>query len=57
MYERMKVDVGRNETLCFELATKFYHQFDAINQLTESIEALKSYSVMTDLHIEAYLPL
>ena len=23
MYERMKVDVGRHETLCFELATKF----------------------------------
>ena len=56
MYERMKVDVGRHETLCFELATKFDQQFDVICQQTNSIEALKSYAIITDVHLEAYLP-
>jgi hypothetical protein len=57
MYERMKTDIGRHETLCFELATKFNEQHDVIIKLSETMESLKTYSIMNDLHLEAYLPL
>ena len=56
MYERMKVDVGRHETLCFELAMKFDQQFEVITNLTNGVESLKNYAVLNDLHLEAYLP-
>ena len=57
MYERMKSDIGRHETLCFELATKFTEQHDTIIKLSETTESLKTYSIVNDLHLEAYLPL
>ena len=56
MYERMKVDVGRHETLCFELATKFDQQYEVIWNLTNSMDSLKNYALLNDLHLEAYLP-
>jgi hypothetical protein len=52
----MKIDVGRHETLCFELAQKFDQQYEVICNLTNSMESLKNYAVINDLHLEAYLP-
>lgn len=57
MYEAMKEDILRHETLAFELALKFESQHDLLLQFSEHIEALKSHSLSTDLHFEAYLPL
>ena len=57
MYEAMKADVMRHETLSFELASKFETHFDVFNQVCENIEALKSHALLTDLHLEAFQPL
>jgi hypothetical protein len=57
MYGRMKTDVIRHETLCFEIARKFEAQHEVLTQLTDSTESLKTYALVNDLHLEAYLPL
>ena len=57
MYERMKTDIGRHETLCFELACKFIEHHEVIVKLSETMESLKTYTIVNDLHLEAYLPL
>jgi hypothetical protein len=57
MYDRMKGDVVRHETLCFELATKFDQQYQVMCKMSDSIESLKTYAILNDIHIEAYLPL
>ena len=56
MYQAMKGDVRRHETLCYELATKFEQQNELLLQFNENIEALKTNYLVTDLHLEAYLP-
>ena len=50
MYERMKTDIIRHKTLCFELATKFTEQHEVIIKISENIESLKTYSLLNDLH-------
>jgi len=40
MYRRMKEDVSRHETLCYELANKFEIQHNIITQLTDNTKAL-----------------
>ena len=57
MYTRMKEDIGRHETLCFELALKFEQQHTILSAVTDSIETLKNYALVNDVHLEAYLPL
>ena len=57
MYKRMKEDVSRHETLCFEIAKKFEVQHDVMTQHTDNIDALKTFAMVQDLHQEAYLPL
>ena len=57
MYSRMKTDIARHEILCFELATKFEQQYEVLNRCTEDIEALKTYALVNDLHMETYLPI
>ena len=56
MYQAMKGDVRRHETLCYELVTKFEQQNELLLQFNENIEALKTNYLVTDLHLEAYLP-
>ena len=56
MYKRIKDDCCRHETLAFELATKFDHQHNAIVKMVESIENLKTYAFVNDLHIQTYQP-
>lgn len=56
MFHIMKEDVLRHETLSFELAKKFESQHEILLQFAENIEAIKSHALMTDLHLEAYLP-
>ena len=53
----MRDDICRHEQLCFEIANKFDEQNNVLKQLTESIEAVKEYALVNDLHMEAYLPL
>ena len=57
MYSVMKKEMMRHETLCFEIATKFEQQHSVILKLVDNIDALKTYSIVNDLHMEAYLPL
>ena len=57
MYQCMKEDVLRHETLSYELAHKFESQHEILLQFAAHIEALKSHCLMTDLHLEGYLPL
>ena len=57
MYLRMKTDVKRHETLCFELADKFEKQHDVICQVIDNIEILKTYALTNDVHLEAFQPL
>jgi hypothetical protein len=57
MYERMKVDICRHETVCFELANKFEDQYEVINAMSSNLETLKTYAMLNDLHIEAYQPI
>jgi hypothetical protein len=52
----MKEDLLRHETLTYELAKKFESQHHILLQFAENIEAVKSHALMTDLHLEAYLP-
>ena len=47
----------RHETLCYELATKFEAQHNVLLDFAENIESLKTYALVTDLHLEAYLPM
>jgi len=54
MYQAMKTDVRRHETLCYELATKYETQYSALKDIAKSIEALKAYTIINDLHLEAY---
>ena len=56
-YQLMKEDVLRHETLSFELAKKFESQHEILLQFAENVEAIKSHALMTDLHLEGYLPL
>lgn len=44
MYQAMKEDVKRHETLCYELATKFEAQHIVLLDLASNIEALKTYT-------------
>jgi len=57
IYSKMKDNVTRHETLCYELATHFEAQHDVMWQINEKIEALQTYTTVNDLHLEAYLPL
>lgn len=57
MYQRVKEDFVRHETLAFELATKFEHQHTAVSKIIESVEHLKTYTFVNDLHMETYQPL
>ena len=57
MYRRIKDDVIRHETLSYEIATKFEQHHDVMIQLSDHVEALKTYALVNDLHMEAYLPL
>ena len=57
MYNRIKEDVNRHETLCYEIATKFTQQHDVLVQIAENTLALKTYTLINELHMEAYLPL
>ena len=57
MYNRVKEDVGRHETLCYEIAMKFTQHHDMMIQLGENVAALKTYTLINELHMEAYLPL
>ena len=54
VYTAMKADVRRHETLCFELAQKFEAQHTILMEYAENIECLKTYALVTDLHMEAY---
>jgi len=54
MYNRVKHDCCRHETLAFELATKFEHQHKAIVKMVESIENLKTFAFTNDLHMQTY---
>jgi phage regulator Rha-like protein len=54
MYLRIKEDVGRHETLCFEIADKFEKQHDVLMQLIENAEDFKTYALLTDVHMEAF---
>jgi hypothetical protein len=40
IYTKMKDNVTRHETLCYELATHFEAQHDVMWQINEKIEAL-----------------
>lgn len=57
MYRAMKKDVIRHETVCWEMATKLESQHQVFVQLAENVNALKSASVLTDMHLEAYTPI
>lgn len=57
IYTKMKDNVTRHETLCYELATHFEAQHDVMWQINEKIEALQTYTTVNDMHLEAYLPL
>jgi len=46
MYGRMKEDVSRHETLCYEIANKFEIQHDILTQVTENIGALKTFAMI-----------
>ena len=54
MYTAMKSDVSRHETLAFEISTKLEAHHTVLKQVIDSIEALKTYAIVTDLHLEAY---
>jgi methyl-accepting chemotaxis protein len=54
MYQRIKEEMVRHETLCFELAEKFEAQHDLICQVCNNMDALKDYTIVNDLHMEAY---
>jgi hypothetical protein len=57
MYKLMKADISRHEALAFEMASKFDVHHKVLKEASESIEALKTYALVTDLHLEAYQPL
>ena len=57
MYKRIKDEMVRHETLCFELAEKFEAQHDILCQISSNMESVKEYTIVNDLHMEAYLPL
>ena len=57
MYQAMKVDLRRHETLCYEIATKFETHHNLLKDLTDHVETLKTYTLVNDLHMEAYQPL
>ena len=57
MYDRMKKDIVRHETLCYELAAKFEQQMKFMLKLTDNIESLKTSAMINDIHLEAYQPL
>ena len=54
MYEAMKKDIMRHESLCLELASKFEAHYDVFRQLAENIESVKAHALTTDLHLEAF---
>ena len=53
----LKIDITRHESLAFEIGTKLEAHRTVLNQVVDSIEALKTYAIVTDLHLEAYQPL
>ena len=57
MYLRVKEDISRHETLCYEIATKFAQHHDVMIQMGDNVAALKTYTLINELHMEAYLPL
>ena len=57
MHTAIKTDVSRHEVLCFEIATKFETQNTIFKEIGLAVEGLKTYALVTDLHLEAYLPL
>ena len=57
LFQGLKVDTTRHETLCYELATKFDEQHHVLMEFVEQIESFKTYALVNDLHMEAYLPM
>ena len=57
MYRRMKNDITRHETLCYELATKFEQHHNVMAELGQNIDSIKNYTLINDLHMEAYQPI
>ena len=53
----MKADVHRHETLCYELAKRMEVHRSQLIDYSDNIENLKTYAIITDLHLEAYLPI
>ena len=53
MQKAIQSDVGRHEALCYEIAEKFEIQNTVLNQMGLSVDALKTYALVTDLHLEA----
>lgn len=53
----MKADVHRHETLCYELAKRMEVHRSQLIDHSDNIENLKTYAIITDLHLEAYLPI
>lgn len=57
MQKNMKTDVHRHETLCYELAKRMEVHRSQLIDHSDNIENLKTYAIITDLHLEAYLPI
>ena len=53
MHKTVISDFSRSEALCYEIAEKFELQNKVLHQLGVSVDALKTYALVTDLHLEA----
>ena len=57
MYVYIKEDFIRHEALFFEMARKSEQNTKTSLDFFDKIEALQKYTLMNDLHLEAFLPL
>ena len=56
-YESISDNLVRHEVIVTEVANKLDHHHEVLTDLGHNITELKKYAVMSDLHMEAYLPL
>ena len=53
----MKEDIMNHENLAHEIATKFEVHKEVLLEVSEAVDAVKTFALVTDLHLEAYQPL
>jgi hypothetical protein len=50
----MQEELRKHDVLAYEVASKFELHKEVLLEMSEAVEAIKTFALVTDLHLEAY---